>query len=128
MKNLLLIALILILTGCPGKGKEGAQYGERRAIHIESNRVCFTLNENDVLDSYSLSPNHDAFNKLLRNYSTHLKYPDTCFNVNFEKAVVYGTRYTLNQKMYYYTFLIDKDGQIIDLGDSAVCPYPTNAS
>lgn len=23
MKNLLLIALILILTGCPGKGKEG---------------------------------------------------------------------------------------------------------
>jgi len=128
MKKLLITSLVVLLTGCPGKGKEGAQYGERKAIHSEGNRVCFTLDKNDVLESYSLSPNHDVIDKLLRNYSAQLIYPDTCFHVNLEQAVVYGTRYTVNQKMYYYTFIIDNHGQVIDLGWNAVCPFPGKAS
>lgn len=128
MKKLLIIPLVILLTGCPGKGKEGAQYGERKAIHIEGNRICFTLDKHEVLESYNLSPNQDANNKLLRNYYAQLIYPDTCFHVNLEKAVVYGTRYTINQKKYYYTFIIDNHGQVIDLGWNAVCPFTDKAS
>lgn len=128
MKKLLILPLIFLLTGCPGKGKEGAQYGERKAIHIDGNRVCFTLDKNDVLESYSLAPNSNVFNELLRSYSSHLYYPDTCFTVNLEKAVVYGVDFKLNQKNYYYTFIIDNDGQAIDTGWTGICPYPSAVS
>lgn len=128
MKKILMIPLIVLLVGCPGKGKEGAQYGERRAVYIKGNRVCFTLDKSEVLEDYSLAPNHNAFNILLNNNSSHLHYPDTCFNVNLEKAIVYGVDYTVNQKMYYYTFIIDNHGQVIDLGWNAVCPFPGKAS
>lgn len=128
MKKLLLIPLIVMLTGCPGKGKEGAQYGKRRAIDIDGNRLCFSLDKNDVLENYSLALNNNASDEILSGYSSPLNYPDTCFTVNLETALVYGARYTLNQKLYYYTFIIDNDGQAIDLGGEAVCPYPRGIS
>lgn len=124
MKKVLLIPLIALLIGCPGKGKEGAQYGQRKAIHVNGNRVCFTMDKNDVLESYSLAPNRNVFDELLRSYASHLYYPDTCFTVNLERAVVYGVDYKINQKHYYYTFIIDNDGQALDIGWTAVCPYP----
>lgn len=128
MKILLVIPLIILITGCPGKGKEGAQYGEIRAIDIDGNRICFSMDKKDVLESYTLSASDDYFNKLLRNYTANLSYPDTCFTVNLEKAEVYGTRYKLNQKWYHYSFIIDNDGQAIDLGGMAICPFPGVAS
>lgn len=128
MKTLFIIPLIVLLTGCPGKGKEGAQYGERRAIYIEGDRICFTLDKKDVLESYSLVTSRNVSYELINNYSSKLRYPDTCFTVNLEKAVVYGVDYIINQKIYYYSFIIDNDGQILDLGGSAVCPYPSKVS
>lgn len=128
MKKLLSIPLIVLLSGCPGKGKEGAQYGKRRTIDIDGNRICFTLDKNDVLENYSLALNSNAANKILSSYSTPVYYPDTCFTVNLEKALVYGVRYTLNQKLYYYTFIIDNDGQAVDLGGEAVCSFPRGIS
>lgn len=124
MRKLLLIPLIFLLTGCPGKGREGAQYGTRRAIHIEGNRVCFTLDKSDVLESYSLSLNSNPFKEILNGHSTVLYYPETCFPVNLEKAMIYGVSYRLNQQRYYYTFILDNDGQVLDLGGEAVCPFP----
>lgn len=128
MKKLIVFISVIVLTGCPCKGYEGKQYGLWRAIHIDGNRVCFTIDKNDVLESYRLASNNDAFNKLLHNYSTRLSYPDTCFTVNFEKAVIYGGRYKINKQWYNYSFIIDNDGKTIDLGGGAACPYPSVVS
>jgi len=128
MKKIIWLMSVVLITGCPRRGYEGEEYGIRRAIHIDGNRVCFTLDKNDVLESYSLSPNNNVFNELLLSYSSHLYYPDTCFTVNLEKAVVYGVDFKLNQKDYYYTFIIDNDGQALDIGWTGECPYPSIGS
>jgi len=125
VKKFILIISVILLTGCPRRGYEGEQYGLWRAIHIDGNRVCFTLAKNDVLESYRIGPNRNVFDKLLSNYSTELYYPDTCFMVNLEKAVIYSARYKINKKWYNYSFIIDNDGQAIDLGGKTVCPYPS---
>lgn len=43
-KSLFFLPLLLFLAGCPGKA-EGAESGERRAIHVDGNRVCFTIDK-----------------------------------------------------------------------------------
>ncbi|MFK3709255.1 MULTISPECIES: putative T6SS immunity periplasmic lipoprotein [Leclercia] len=123
MKISVLIMSVIMLTGCPRKGYEGAQYGLWRAIHIDGDRICFTLDKDDVLESYSFGPNSNVSNKLLYNYITKLSYPDTCFTAHFEKAMIYGARYMINKQWYNYSFIIDNDGQVLDLGGEAVCPY-----
>lgn len=124
MRIPVLIMSVILLTGCPRKGYEGAQYGSWRAIHIGGNRICFTLDKDDVLESYRIGPNSNVSHKLLYNYSTQLSYPDTCFTAHLEKAMIYGARYMINKQWYNYSFIIDNDGQVLDLGGEAVCPYP----
>jgi hypothetical protein len=115
-KSFFFIPILFLLTGCPGKGREGAESGMRQAIYIDGNRVCFTVNKNDVLSHYGLSTNGKEYKILLDGDFKQLTYPDTCFSVTFSKGVVYGTSYTLNGNNYYYTFIIDNDGIIRDLG------------
>lgn len=117
-KSFFFLPLLLFLAGCPGKGREGAESGERQAIYVDGNRVCFTIDKNDVLNRYILSTNGREDKKLLVGDFKHLIYPSTCFTVNLEIGVVYGTSYTLNGKNHYYTFIITNDGKVLDLGKS----------
>lgn len=117
-KSITFLPLLLFLAGCPGKDREGAESGERRAIYVDNNRVCFTTDKNDVLNRYILSTNSIENKKLLVGDFKHLTYPSTCFTVNLEKGLVYGASYTLNGKNHYYTFIITNDGKVLDLGKS----------
>lgn len=117
-KWIFFLPLLLLLAGCPGKGREGAESGERRAIYVDGNHVCFTIDKNDVLNRYILSTNGREYKKLIVGDFKHLIYPNTCFTVTLEKGVVYGASYTLNAKNHYYTFIITNDGKVLDLGKS----------
>ncbi|MDY0973060.1 putative T6SS immunity periplasmic lipoprotein [Siccibacter turicensis] len=110
------ILLLIMLTGCPGKGREGAESGSRRAVYIDNSRLCFSVDKNEVLSRYVLSTNAQQYNELLSGDFAHLIYPETCFTVTLEAGISYGTSYTINGKHYYYTFIIDKAGNVLDLG------------
>ncbi len=97
-KSIFFLPILLFLAGCPGKGREGAESGERRAIYVDGSRVCFTIDKNDVLTRYILSTNGREYKKLLVGDFKYLTYPSTCFTVNLEKGLVYGASYTLNGK------------------------------
>jgi hypothetical protein len=107
---------ILFLAGCPGKGKEGAASGLRQSLYINDGLVCFTVDKKDVLSRYVLASNGKDHTELLKGDFMALSYPATCFNVNLTKGTVYGASYTLNNKNFYYTFIIDNQGNILDLG------------
>lgn len=116
MKYISFLLLTLLLTGCPGKGKEGAESGERQSIYVDGSRVCFTVNKIDTLSRYILSSNGETYAELLKGDFLALSYPDTCFAVSLNKGTVYGASYTVNNINYYYTFIIDNSGNILDLG------------
>jgi len=115
MKKIVMFVMLLLLTGCPRRGYEGEELGVKRAIYIDGNRVCFTVNKNDVLSRYGLSINGKYHKRILVDDFVHLTYPDTCFKVNLEKGVLYAASYTLNDENYKYAFIIDKEGTVIDL-------------
>lgn len=111
-----MLTAVLFLAGCPGKGKEGEEAGIRQSIFINGNYVCFSLNKDHVLSRFILSTNGKQYKELLKGDYQHLSYPDTCFTVKFDRGVVYGTSYTIDHHHYYYTFIIDSEGNVLDLG------------
>lgn len=113
-KLLLLIPLVVLLTGCPGK--DGIKGAHHRPFYVDSRRVCFTRDKAAVLNRYILAINNTDYTKLLVGNSLQLSYPDTCFTVKLEKAVMYTSSYTLDDKRYFYTFIIDNEGHVWDLG------------
>ncbi len=115
VKYFFVLPIVMLLTGCPGKGREGAETGERQSIYIDNGRVCFTVNPKDILSRYVLSTDGSDYKELLVGDGVHLSYPDSCFSVNLDKGIVYGVSYTLNEKNYYYTFILDSNGKALDL-------------
>ncbi|MEN0579733.1 putative T6SS immunity periplasmic lipoprotein [Phytobacter palmae] len=115
IKYFFVLPIVILLTGCPGKGREGAETGERQSIYIDNGRVCFTVNKKDILSRYVLSTNGSNYKELLVGDGVRLSYPDSCFSVSLEKGIIYGVSYTLNEKNYYYTFILDNDGNVLDL-------------
>ncbi|HDR2628021.1 TPA: hypothetical protein QCI66_004336 [Enterobacter cancerogenus] len=113
-KLVLLLPLLVLLTGCPGR--DGLKMGERRSIYVDGDRVCFTVNKDDVLSRYQLATNGQDYKLLFSGDAVRLSYPDTCFTAALEQAVTYGASYALNGKNYTYTFIIDHEGNVIDLG------------
>lgn len=107
--------MVVLLTGCPRRGYEGEESGVNRAIYIDDNRVCFTVNKDEVLSRYVLSTNGKEYERLLVDEFVHLNYPDTCFKVYLNKGVRYAVSYTLNDKNYKYAFIIDNEGTFISL-------------
>lgn len=113
-KLILLIPMAVLLSGCPGR--DGMKMSERRSIYIEGDRVCFTVGKQDVLTRYVFTTNGQNYKVLFSADAVHLSYPETCFPVKLERGVMYGANYALNGKNYSYTFIIDNEGTILDLG------------
>lgn len=112
MKKLIaLFPLCLLLTGCPGSHREGAELGEWKPISISANSVCFSVKPKDVLSRYTLTVHENGYEQLLLGDFVHLSYPNTCFNIQFNPGSAYAANYTLNNKVYYYTFVVDKSGE-----------------
>ena len=110
-----LIPIIVLLSGCPGK--DGLKMGEIRSIYVDGDRVCFTVNKQDVVTRYLLATNGQDYKVLTSADAVRLSYPDSCVTVNLEQGVMYGASYALNGKNYTYTFIIDKENTVIDLGE-----------
>ncbi len=114
MKKLIaLLPLCLLLAGCPGGHREGKELGEWKPISINANRVCFSVNSKDVLNRYALTFHENGYQQLLLGDFVHLSYPDTCFNVELKSNGAYAASYTLNNKVYYYTFTIGNNGSVV---------------
>lgn len=114
MKKLIfLIPIVTLLSGCPGK--DGLKSGEHRSIYVKGDRVCFTVNKQDVLTRYLLATNGQDYKVLLSADSIHLSYPDSCVTVHLDQGVMYGATYALNGKNYFDTFIIDKENTVIGL-------------
>lgn len=113
MKRLMLVILtVVILSGCPGRGN----IVEKRGISVDTERVCFSLDKNDVLTTYYLSSNEDGEKEIIASDSRKpisLSYPNTCFNITLKKGYQYGAYYTLNNKPYRYDFFIDNNWNIV---------------
>ncbi|MFY7342142.1 lipoprotein [Enterobacter cloacae complex sp. IR5422] len=88
----------------------------RGITYVYDGLVCFTVDKKDILSRYVLASNGKDYSELLKGDFLALSYPNTCFNVNLTKGTVYGAHYTLNKKNFYYTFIIDNQGNILDLG------------
>ena len=110
----LLIPFILILAGCPGGERLGS--GEWKSIYIDGDNVCFTVKKEEVLTRYSLATNGKDYKRLIVDEHVSLSYPNTCFTVHLEKGIMYAASYALNNKNYTYSFIIDNDGRVLDLG------------
>jgi hypothetical protein len=113
-KLILLIPIVVLLSGCPGK--DGLMMGEQRSIYVDGDRVCFSVSKQDVLTRYLLATNGKDYKVLLSADSVHLSYPDSCVTAHLEQGVRYAATYALNGKNYVDTFIIDKENTVIGLG------------
>lgn len=108
-----LVPLCLLLVGCPGGNREGKELGEWKPISISANSVCFSVNSKDVLSRYTLTSHENRYQQLLTGDFVHLSYPNTCFNLTLKPDSTYAVSYTVNNKVYYYTFALDNNGDVI---------------
>ncbi|MDA8480955.1 hypothetical protein NNO04_19930 [Citrobacter sp. Awk 4] len=116
LKKLVIIPAMLILAGCPSSNHEGAEIGLSRWINIDQERVCYSLDKNDVLTTYNLSSNEDNYKLIIASDTRRpvtLSYPDTCFNLKLNKGYQYSTLYKINGKQYHYEFFIDNNFNVV---------------
>lgn len=107
----ILVPLCLLLAGCPGGSREAKELGEWKPISISANNVCFSVNSKDVLSRYTLTAHENGYQQLLLGDFVHLSCPNTCFTLKLKSGSAYSVSYTLNSKVYYYTFVVDKSGE-----------------
>jgi len=114
MKRLMLLPLIALLNGCPG-GTDRLDLGKWQAISIDAERICYTVNKQDVLSSYYLEEYGKGKSIILlssgRNSNLNILYPSTCFNAAIKQGYQYEASYKLNGVKHYYRFTIDNNGE-----------------
>lgn len=114
MKKTVFLPAVLALTGCPGGEQLSA--GEWRSIYIEGENVCFTVKREEVLTRYSLAINNKNYKVLIGEEGVNLTYPKTCFKAQLNRGVLYSATYAISDKNYTYSFIIDNQGHLLDLG------------
>lgn len=110
--KILLIPIISMLIGCPG---ENLNIPEQRAIIINGNRFCFSVDEKDILNGYSISSTqHGEYKNLAAAEFQKRSYPESCIEISLPDGYSYEVSYTLNGRNYYYPFFKDNDGRVIN--------------
>ncbi len=123
MTKTLLFILIVFMTGCVSKDNKAPRYGKMGSIFIDGDRVCFSINNKQVLSNYEFTAVGRELKILLSGRSTHLSYPESCFMAPLEKGVIYRAIYTLDNEDYYDIFIKDNNGRVIYLWTYTDCPY-----
>ncbi|WP_312132393.1 hypothetical protein [Leclercia sp.] len=123
MTKTLLFILIVFMTGCVSKDNKAPRYGKMESVFIDGDRVCFTINNKQVLSNYEFTAVGRKLKILLSGRSTHLSYPESCFMAPLEKGVIYRAIYTLDNEDYYDIFIKDNNGRVIYLWTYTDCPY-----
>lgn len=120
MRKIMLLTLIALLFGCVSKD---SQHVRRGGVFIDGNRVCFSVNKNQVLSHYEFSAIGKVYSSLLSGRSKHLSYPDSCFMLPLENGVIYRANYIVDNENYYNVFIKDNTGHVIYLWSGIDCPY-----
>lgn len=106
-RYLLFIFIVNTLSGC-GIGDRVASW---RPILVENNRVCYSVDNADVLSRFVItSIQGDDYRTFTTNAGTSLHYPETCLALALPRGYTYATSYTLNGENYRYNFFIDNNG------------------
>lgn len=105
-KLLLVIPVMILLTGCPGRHGIKSDF---QSVYIDGQRVCFTIDNQKVLTRYAVKRNNPNYEFVLDGDDVQLSYPDSCFTTSLEKGEVYNVDYTVDGKNYYYKFIIDNE-------------------
>lgn len=104
------IPFLFILTGCPGVGD---RVPPRRAIPVTKDRICFSVNKNDVVNFYKISSvQQDVYKVFAAKGNVTLSGSDSCLNLSLPPGYSYAVKYALNNQYYTYGFFIDNDGNI----------------
>lgn len=99
-----LLPCFAILTGC-GAGDRAAPW---RSILVDKEKVCFSVNKDDVLSRYNISVTQDGkYKEYASEQTLSLSYPASCVKLALTPGYTYGVSYTLNNINYRYVFFID---------------------
>ncbi|MFX2611185.1 putative T6SS immunity periplasmic lipoprotein [Enterobacter mori] len=110
--KILFIPIISMLTGCPG---ENLNIPEQRTVMINGNHICFSVDEKEILNGYSVSSvQHGEYKELATAEFQNRSYPDSCIDIALPAGYAYEISYTLNERNYYYPFFKDNDGRVIN--------------
>lgn len=116
MNKAMIILACYLLTGCPSGNK--FPYDKQGWIRVSKDRICYSINKNEVLSNYYLESNEDNTPHILlssgRN-ATSLTYPDTCFSIKLKSGYQYEALYILDRNKYRYRFFIDNNWNVISL-------------
>lgn len=112
-KLIILLPLCGLLTGCPGRGREGEEIGIPKQIYIDRGIVCFSIDKKDILTRYDFYSNEGGENRLAVTQGVELSYPDTCIKIDLKTGYQYSAFYSLNSKSYFYQFFIDNNWNIL---------------
>lgn len=111
-KILLVIPVIMLLVGCPGRHVKKSEF---QSVYIDGQRVCFTIDKQKILTRYAVKRNNPNYEFVLHGDDVQLSYPDSCFTASLEKGEVYNVDYTVDGKNYYYKFIIDNENHHLAL-------------
>ncbi|NIF60158.1 hypothetical protein F3J27_18970 [Enterobacter sp. Ap-916] len=104
-----IFTVVIMLTGCPG-GKPAPQ---ARYTYINDEKLCFSVDKNDVLNYYRIESIQETGYTVIKNdEGLYLKYPDNCIDVKWKDGYSYVISYGLNDKRYIHRFFIDNNGQL----------------
>lgn len=115
MKNIIIITLSLMLTGCPG----GPRAPHPRSVFINGENLCFSLNKHDVLNYYTITSTETGDIKTIKSSGDkklNLSYPENCITIKWKYGYSYVINYGLNDKKYTHGFFIDNNGQLTNTG------------
>lgn len=111
MKRLIIVPVIFLLSGCPG----GNPAPHPRATFINGNHLCFSLNNKDLLNYYTVdeSENGKIQTVVSSGYNkVNTSYPDNCIDVKWKSNHTYVVNYGLNDRKYVHEFFVDNNGKV----------------
>lgn len=85
--KILFIPIISMLTGCPG---ENLNIPEQRTVMINGNHICFSVDEKEILNGYSVSSvQHGEYKELATAEFEKRSYPDSCIDIALPAGYAY---------------------------------------
>lgn len=117
MKITLPAISIILLSACQSDA-DRLVFDQWRPLSVDNQRICYSLNKDDVLNYYDLTSSEGgAIHSLLNSgyEPLSLSYPHSCIDIKLKTGFVYVTLYILNGVKYRYDFFIDNSWNVVGL-------------